>query len=121
MTQTLRSPEPQSSSAVAVRRTWIARSAGLAVLATLFACSTPRQAAAEHWVFAPSYFSHALPEGVGDDLPVPQSRSAYRRPYIGNRPGFSIRGGYRYNRVQLRAGNSFDTTVLRSDWFEVYP
>lgn len=90
------------------------------VIAAAGACS-PSPASAEDWMFARSYFSHALPEGVVDDLPVPQSRSAYRRPYVGNRPGFSIRGGYRFNRVQLRSGNSFDTTVLRSDWFEVYP
>ncbi len=77
--------------------------------------------AGDNWMFRRSYFSHTLPEGVKIDYPRPDSRSAYRRAYVGANPGFSIRGGYRFNTVRLQAGNSVDTTIIRDSWFEIQP
>lgn len=73
---------------------------------------------AENWSFKRSYFSHEIPQQVAQNYPRPESRSAYRRPYKVNR-GVAVRGGYRYNRVFLRSGNSVDSTVLWEGWFGV--
>ncbi len=73
------------------------------------------------WMFRRSYFSHEIPEELADKYPRPKSRSAYRRAFARNDTGFSIRGGYRINRIQLRSGTSTDITVIREDWFNVNP
>ena len=69
------------------------------------------------WIFRRSYYTHAIPNHLQHQYPAPQSRSAYRPALIGNTPGFSIQGGYRIQRVFLRAGNSTDLTVTRESWY----
>ena len=74
------------------------------------------------WMFRRSYFSHAQPHDVPPHAEFyPGSRSAYRRPWVGTSPGFAARGGYRYNTLFLRSGNSVDFTVIRENWFEINP
>lgn len=73
------------------------------------------------WMFRRSYFSHALPPGAPVEYPLPNSRSAYRSAYVGNKPGFSVYGAYRINRIRIRSGNSVDTTILRENRFEIRP
>lgn len=81
----------------------------------------PMSATADDWMFGRSYYSHRVPEELRDAWPRPESRSAYRRPYLGTTPGFSISGGYRINRTFLRSGNSTDLTVYRQDWVREWP
>jgi hypothetical protein len=69
------------------------------------------------WVFRRSYYTHAIPKHLQHQYPAPESRSAYRPALIGNTPGFSVQGGYRIQRVFLRAGNSTDLTVTREGWY----
>jgi len=76
---------------------------------------------AADWMFRRSYYSHKVPPELEATYPRPTSRSAYRRPYIRRNAGFSVRGGYRYNRIFLRSGTSTDLTVIREDWFEHRP
>ena len=76
---------------------------------------------ADKWMFRRSYHSHVIPENMQHIYPRPESRSAYRRPVVHHRPGFAIRGGYRYNSMILRSGSSTDVTVYRQDWFEFAP
>lgn len=76
---------------------------------------------AENWMFNRSYYSHQLPPEVAARYPRPQSRSAYRVPELATTPGFALRGARRWNYVRLYAGNSYDTTILRSDTFNVVP
>jgi len=73
------------------------------------------------WMFRRSYYSHKVPAELEATYARPTSRSAYRRPYIRRNSGYSVRGGYRYNRIYLRSGNSSDLTVLREDWFQHSP
>lgn len=87
--------------------------AGAALI--VLAADAPAHAAG--WMFEPSYYSHALPPEVAAVYPQPESRSAYRRPWAATQPGAAIRGAWRYNRVQLRSGNSLDTLIIREDWF----
>lgn len=54
-------------------------------------------------------------------MPQPPSRSAYRLPVAGDSPGFSARGGFRWNVIRLQAGQSRDTTFLHEGWFEERP
>ena len=77
-------------------------------------------AQASGWMFRRSYYSHKVPAELEASYPRPISRSAYRRPYIRS-TGYAVRGGYRYNRIFLRSGNSTDLTVIREDWFEHRP
>ncbi len=85
---------------------------------------------ADGWMFRRSYYSHSAPRATASQLarsqpgyshfanepPTgPPSRFAYRRPYISNRPGFSVRGGFRVNRVQINSGLSSDYTVFYED------
>ena len=82
-------------------------------------CGTPLNA--QDWMFRRSYFSHAAPDGVDVEYPRPRSRSAYRRPIAGSGFGFAARGAYRYNRIQIRSGDSIDVTVIRDFRFEMVP
>lgn len=96
------------------------RHALLAVVAcTAFASTLPASAAG--WMFEPSYYSHDLPPEVAAEHPRPVSRSAYRRAWAATQPGAAIRGAWRYNRVQVRSGNSVDTLIIREDWFNERP
>ena len=76
---------------------------------------------ADKWMFRRSYYSHVIPENMQHKYPRPESRSAYRRPVVHHRPGFAIRGGYRYDRMFLRSGSSTDVTVYRENWFDFRP
>lgn len=74
---------------------------------------------AENWMFRRSYYSHVIPAEQQKNYPRPVSRSAYRRPIVHHRPGFAIRGAYRYNTMRLRSGGSTDVTVFRENWFDI--
>ncbi|MCA9117096.1 MAG: hypothetical protein KDA79_18620 [Planctomycetaceae bacterium] len=88
--------------------------------AALFAVGlASAEAEAGHWSFRRSYFSHDLPPAVARHYPAPESRSAYRRPYVHTTPEFSIRGGYRNNFIFMRSGLSTDVTVVREDWYQL--
>ena len=76
---------------------------------------------AGEWMFRRSYYSHQVPPEIELQNPTPRSRSAYRGAYVGINPGFSIQGGYRFNRVVINSGNSSDVTILRRNWFEITP
>jgi len=86
---------------------------------TLASSGQPVQA--ENWMYNRSYYSHQLPPEVAANYPRPQSRSAYRVPELATTPGFALRGARRWNYVRLYSGNSYDTTILRSDTFNVVP
>ena len=79
-------------------------------------------AQAGRWMYRRSYFSDG-PQAAASRFPMPplRSRSAYRQALVGRGYGFAIRGGYRYNHIVLRSGQSTDRTVIREDWFEVRP
>ena len=92
-------------------------------LFSFFVLSSPmtQQVQADKWMFRRSYHSHVIPEAMQHQYPRPVSRSAYRRPVVHHRPGFAIRGGYRYDRMILRSGNSTDVTIYRENWFDFRP
>src|ERR1700680_3172175 len=69
------------------------------------------------WMFRRSYFSHVLPPEIQARYPVPESRSAYRRPIVNLSPGFGVRGVYRYNPIEIYDGRSTDVTIYRQFWF----
>lgn len=77
------------------------------------------RAEAEGWMFNRSYYSHDLPPEVAARYPRPESRSAYRLPQLATTPGFALKGARRWNYVRMFNGNSYDTTILRSDTFDV--
>ncbi|MEQ8638616.1 hypothetical protein [Gimesia maris] len=87
--------------------------------ATLSIGSGTQSAEAENWTFGRSYYSHELPPEVAARYPRPESRSAYRTPELATTPGFALRGARRWNYVRLYSGNSYDTTIYRSDTFNV--
>jgi len=72
---------------------------------------------ARDWRFRPSYFTHQVPQDAAKRSPLPPSRSAYRPAAVGQFPGFSVRGGFRINRIQINSGNSSDSTYLFENWF----
>ncbi len=78
-------------------------------------------ASAAEWMFERSYFSHALPPEVQAQYPVPESRSAYRQAARGTTPGFAMRGVQRWKWTTMRSGNSYDTTLYRSNFVEQNP
>ena len=87
----------------------------------LAGASMPAETQAGDWMFRRSYYSHELPTGTKIDYPLPNSRSAYRRPWVARGFGYSTRGAYRINRMQLRSGNSVDTTIFYEGRFEFQP
>lgn len=88
--------------------------------AAVLAAFTPRPAPAgdDSWVYRRSYFSHVLPPDVQAQYPVPDSRSAYRIPYVDTSPGFGVRGIYRYNPVIIYDGRANDVTIYRQFWLQ---
>lgn len=88
------------------------------VVLASFLIGGPCAAPAQDWMFRPSYFSYPPDPAVDAAAPPIPPRSAYRRAFVGAGPGFAVRGGYRYNYIFLRSGNSVDVTVLREGWFE---
>jgi hypothetical protein len=81
-----------------------------------------RASADDHgWMFRRSYFSHVLPPEIQARYPVPESRSAYRRPLVNLAPGFGVRGSYRYNPIEIYDGRSTDVEIYRSFWFQTEP
>jgi hypothetical protein len=92
----------------------------LACLLLIVSELTAAEADAGSWMYYRSYFTDSVPGGPPHALvPNLQSRWTYRRPIRGTGYGFSVRGGYRYNRIYLRGGLSSDTTIIREDWFDV--
>ncbi|GAB4142788.1 MAG: hypothetical protein Tsb009_13380 [Planctomycetaceae bacterium] len=88
-------------------------------IAAIFILSLTDDVHAGDWRFQRSYYTHAVPEHLQQQYPLPESRSAYRPAVVGNLPGFSIQGGYRLNRIFLRSGNSTDLTIIREGWYRV--
>lgn len=86
----------------------------LALLAWLFPAGQALDAS--DWMFRRSYFSHAAVPGQAGAQP--NSRSAYRQPFVGAHPRFAIRGGYRFNNVVIQSGNNVDRTIIRENWFD---
>ncbi len=95
------------------------------VLFPLLTASAPAALHAEDWMFRPSFYSHEIPPEMADRIPNPAhqwlTHPAYRPAYLSNRPGFSVNGGFRYNRVYIQSGNSSDLTVYRRNWFFIEP
>ena len=91
--------------------------ASLAVVFAFGQCAV-RSASADDqgWMFRRSYFSHVLPPEIQARYPVPESRSAYRRPLV--TPGFGVRGSYRYNPIEIYDGRSTDVEIYRQFWFQ---
>jgi hypothetical protein len=79
--------------------------------------ATAPLADAADWRFRRSYFSHQLPPEWYAPGELPRSRSAYRPAYPNQLPGFSVQGGYRFNRIQINSGQSSDTTIIQEGWF----
>lgn len=81
----------------------------------------PMEAADGSWMFRRSYFTHEDDCCSETNYPKPVSRSAYRPAYVGSTSNYSFRGGYRFNRVNIRgAGGTYDTTIRRESWGGVY-
>ena len=76
---------------------------------------------ADRWMSRPSYFSHHVPPHRLASHPVPVSREAYRPAFVGERPGFSVSGAVRLNRVQFGAGGAGDVTLMYSERTEFGP
>jgi hypothetical protein len=96
--------------------------ATLAVVIGLCQFASNRAAADDQgWMFRRSYFSHVLPPEIQARYPVPESRSAYRRPLVILAPGFGVRGSYRYNTIEIFDGNSTDVEIYRQFWFQTEP
>jgi hypothetical protein len=95
--------------------------ARLFVSAFLLCVLASDSADAGDWIYRRSYFSHDIPPEEAGFRSFPESRSAYRKAYVNTSPGFAVRGGYRFNRIYMRDGNSTDLTVIREDWFQVRP
>jgi hypothetical protein len=94
----------------------------LAVVIGLCQFASNRAAADDQgWMFRRSYFSHVLPPEIQARYPVPESRSAYRRPLVNLAPGFGVRGSYRYNTIEIFDGNSTDVEIYRQFWFQTEP
>jgi hypothetical protein len=83
--------------------------------------NNPAAADDQGWMFRRSYFSHVLPPEIQARYPVPESRSAYRRPLVNLSPGFGVRGSYRYNPIEIFDGRSTDVEIYRSFWFQTEP
>jgi len=102
----------------------------ICLLLAAFSLSAPDVAAADldgasaahpfgaaDWRFRRSYFSHHVPAEYYAHDELPRSRSAYRPAYPNTLPGFSVQGGYRFNRIQINSGTSSDTTIIQEGWF----
>jgi hypothetical protein len=83
--------------------------------------NNPAAADDQGWMFRRSYFSHVLPPEIQARYPVPESRSAYRRPLVNLAPGFGVRGSYRYNPIEIFDGTSTDVEIYRQFWFQTEP
>jgi len=96
--------------------------AALAVVIGICEFATNRALADDQgWMFRRSYFSHVLPPEIQARYPVPESRSAYRRPLVNLSPGFGVRGSYRYNPIEIFDGRSTDVEIYRQFWFQTEP
>ena len=72
----------------------------------------------DDWMFGRSYYSHGdRPRPVNGE--VATSRSAFRQPFVGAHPKFAIRGGWRYNNINIPNGNGSDSTTIRENWFDL--
>jgi hypothetical protein len=91
----------------------------LAAVALVATAAEP--VAASQWLFEPSYFSRGVPPELAEDIPHLHGRTAYRRPYANALPGGSVRGGIRWNRVNIQNGTSSDTILIRENWHQFQP
>jgi hypothetical protein len=93
------------------------------IVATVLSLGGGRAALADDqgWMFRHSYFSHVLPPEIQARYPVPESRSAYRRPLVNLAPGYGVRGVYRYNPIEIYDGRSTDVEIYRQFWFQTEP
>jgi len=91
------------------------------IVSLVVSLASATSAHAEQWMFRRSYFSHVPQAGTSVTYPQPESRSAYRRAYVGRGFGFAARSVYRYNTLYLRSGNSQDVTIFREHRFELRP
>ena len=96
-------------------------SRAIVIAAVLLLLSQPGSVRASDWMFRRSYFTHAVPEDHPAAMPPPPIRYAHRPALISGRPGYHIRGGHRYNRVQINAGDGVDVTVFYDEWFRTGP
>ncbi|MFO1023135.1 MAG: hypothetical protein U0903_20955 [Planctomycetales bacterium] len=87
-----------------VRRSWLAL--------PLVLLSLPISVQGADWMFAPSYYSHADSPAYSLGI-VPQTRTAYRQPFVGTHPHVAVRGGWRMNNIQMFNGTNYDTTFVR--------
>jgi hypothetical protein len=95
--------------------------AAVALASGLFASGSASADDEQSWMYRRSYFSHVLPPQIQARYPVPESRSAYRRPYVNLSPGFGVRGSYRYNPIMIYDGQSTDVEIYRQFWFQTEP
>jgi len=104
---------------VAVQNSLLSRTIrGLAVLSLLVpGMSSASQA--DDWMFRRSYYSHALPENLPPDYPLPVSRSGYRVAHY--REGFGVSTGYRWNNYVIQNGARVDRTLYLEGWVEMLP
>ncbi len=95
----------------------------LATICILFAglMSVAIPARGEDWMFRRSYYSHLAPGERPAPEDVPEIRSAYRRPYVQTQPGAAARRIYRFNRINIPNGNSFDSTIIYEGSFNERP
>lgn len=82
----------------------------LSGLALVMAATSALPAA--DWIFERSYYSHSDSPAYTIGL-VPQSRSAYRQPYVNLAPHSHVTGGWRWNNYQIQNGNTLDSTYMR--------
>ena len=75
------------------------------------------KAQADNWMFRRSWYTHT-PEQGGTEGPV-SSRTGYREAFAGNHPRGAIRGGYRWNHIQMGSGPNVDHTVIRENFFDL--
>jgi hypothetical protein len=95
--------------------------AALAVAALFIGSARLASADDQGWMFRHSYFSHVLPPEIQARYPVPESRSAYRRPIVNLSPGYGVRGSYRYNPIEIYDGRSTDVEIYRQFWIQSEP
>lgn len=85
---------------------------GIACCGLMFHPLLVGPAVAADWMFAPSYFTHPSSPGYHEET-APQSRSAYRRPYINTHGRMAVRSGYRFNNYSFRYGGANDRTLYQ--------
>jgi hypothetical protein len=102
---------------VAVQINAVLRGLALLSLLAVFGSASPVQS--DDWMYRRSYFSHALPENLPPNYPLPVSRSGYRVAHY--REGFGVSTGYRWNNYAIQNGARVDRTLYLEGWVEMLP